>query len=405
MRRIWQFAVLLSYQLSRPVRWLDSATRRWWRVGFAVALVVGPLVVGVMALSQKSPRREEPASIGFVAPRPAQPGRGFTLGLVARMKSCRKPLDVTVVAAGTAEYWVDNAAKLRGPVRFTLALPRVIGGKVDLRPGTTATDVVDPDTTTLRRDDPPLVSRRDFRIESSEQIGNDDLTVISGTIRNWPGTLVPVIADFRADWIEERGIGTCFIHLPAIAGDLSILSAQRALGKARDVSRLIVGPKDLTVDSRRLGIAARYRPGLEVTYGSATVRVENGSIDSNESLPSPTESVNGNPTWTCRGRARSVRALGETPVAGAPDADDYVLLGPDPLGSAGALSTAALLAGPAGDCSAVVGANEASAQWKRDLVLLLVGALVSLGVTILVEFALGMRGKDEASGSQAGQPA
>ena len=98
-------------------------------------------------------------------------------------------------------------------------------------------------------------------------------------------------------------------------------------------------------------------------------------------------------------------ALVRSPVAGAPDADDYVLLGPDPLGSAGALSTAALLAGPAGDCSAVVGANEASAQWKRDLVLLLVGALVSLGVTILVEFALGMRGKDEASGSQADQPA
>jgi hypothetical protein len=42
------------------------------------------------------------------------------------------------------------------------------------------------------------------------------------------------------------------------------------------------------VDSRRLGLATRYHPGLEVTYGSATIRVDNGSIDTNESLPSPT---------------------------------------------------------------------------------------------------------------------
>jgi hypothetical protein len=389
MRWIGQLATLLADQLSRSVRVLDSATRRLWRLGFAIALIVGPLVVGIMALSQQSPQRVEPSSVGVVPPVAARPARGFTVGLVARLNSCDQPLDVTVVAAGTAEYWIDNAARMRGRSRFRLALPGVLDRKVEVRTGTTAGDVVDPDTTRLRRGDAPLVAPPDFRVDPVQQRG--DLTIVSGAIKNWPATLVPIIAEFRADWIEERGIGTCFIHLPAIAGDLSILSAQRALGKARHVRSLIVGPNDLTVDSRRLGIAARYRPGLEVAYGSATVRVDNGSIDSDESLPAPGESVNGNPTWTCSGRARSTKALAETSSARASDTDDYVLLGPDPLGSAGALSTAALRARPAGDCSAVVAASEASAQWKRDLVLLLIGAFVSLGVTILVEFALAAR--------------
>jgi hypothetical protein len=388
MRRIRQALVALPTR----GRELITRARRLWQFGFALVLIVAPLIVGITALSQSSPERAEPASIGFVPPRPARAGRGFTIGLVARLTKCGQPLRVTAVAAGTAEYWLDNASKLRGRSSFRFALPDVLDGKVEVRPGTTATDVVDPDTTRLRRHDAPLVSGRAFHVNPPVERG--ELTVVSGTIRNWPATLVPIIADFRADWTEDRGIGSCFIHLPAIAGDLSILSAQRALGNARDVRSLIVGPNELTVDSRRLGIAARYRQGLEVAYGSATVRVENGSIDTNDSLPPPTQSVNGNPTWTCVGRARSAK-----PLAGADgrarSSDDYVLLGPDPLGSAGALSTAALQAGPAGDCSAVVAAVEGSAQWKRDLVLLLIGAFVSLGVTLLVELALGMR-SDEA---------
>jgi hypothetical protein len=39
--------------------------------------------------------------------------------------------------------------------------------------------------------------------------------------------------------------------------------------------------------------------------------------------------------------------------------------------------------GAQNDCSAVVAAVESSAQWKRDLLLLLIGAIVSLGITIL----------------------
>jgi hypothetical protein len=181
---------------------------------------------------------------------------------------------------------------------------------------------------------------------------------------------------------------------------LSILSAQRALGNAGKVGKIIVGPDQLTVDSRRLDLTAPYRAALEVSYGSATVRVDSGSIDTNESLPQPTQSVNGNPTWTCSGRARATKRLSERPAQSRDHghAGDYVLLGPDPLGSAGALSTVALRRGPAGDCSAVVAAVSSSAQWKRDLVLLLIGAFVSLGVTILVELAIARRPNARPSG-------
>jgi hypothetical protein len=377
-------------QIRRVLVHSAQVARRYSRIAFALALIVGPLVVGVSVLSQDSPQRVEPASLGFVPPESARRGRGFTLGLAVRFDTCDKPLDVTAVATGTAEYWIDNAEKLRGPARFMLALPNV-SGEVEVRTGTSASDVADPDTTRLRSGDPRLVGPDSFRVDPPRRQG--DLTIVAGTIRNWPATLAPLVADFDADWIEKRGIGTCFIHLPAIAGDYSILSAQRALGRARPVNRLIVNPNDLTVDSRALKLAARYDPALEVAYGSAIVRVDNGSIDSDESLPAPTQSVNGNPTWTCAGRARSTMTLTDAPSEGNLATDDYVLLGSDPLGSAGALSTAALRLGPAGDCSAVVAASEASAQWKRDLVLLLIGALVSLGVTIIVEFALGLGGR------------
>ena len=390
MSRIRDIASHAARSARSTASWFTRHLRRRWLLGFAALLIIGPVIVGVQALGESSPERTEPSSVGFVPPMPAKPGRGFSVGLVAHVRSCDEPIAVTVVAAGTAEFWLDRAKLLRGHSRFTFALPRVLDGDVSVRPGTTATDVVDPDTARLRADDAALVPPHAFRMDSLERRG--ELTIVTGTIRNWPATLVPVIAQFSADWIEGRGVGTCFIHLPAIAGDLSILSAQRAVGNAREISRLIVGPNDLTVDSRDLGIAAPYRPGLEVAYGSATVRVDNGSIDSDESLPAPTESVNGNPTWTCVGRARSTRALadGEQPRID----DDYVLLGPDPLGSAGALSNAALRAGPAGDCSAVVAVVEGSAQWKRDLILLLIGAAISLGVTILVERAMEQRRRE-----------
>ncbi len=392
MRRLRDVLSLLSGQVARSIGWLYTAAARWWRVALAVGLIVGSLAFGVPLLSQDSPRRAEPASIGFVPPGAAKPGRGFSVGIVARLTECGEPLQVTVVAAGTAEYWLDNAQALRGRARFRLAVPNVVGEKVRVRPGTTATDVVDPDTARLRRSDVPLIAPKDFQIEHPRKVGDlKDLTIVHGTIRNWQATLAPIVAEFQADWTEDRGVGSCFIHLPAIAGDLSILSAQRALGNARDFGKLIVEPDELTVDSRGLAIVARYRPGLEVAYGSATVRVYDGSIDSDDSLPPPTESVNGNPTWTCVGRARSTRLLAGRRSRAGGENEDYVLLGPDPLGSAGALSSVALRAGPSGDCSAVVAAIESSAQWKRDLMLLLIGAFVSLGVTILVEFALGMR--------------
>jgi hypothetical protein len=179
--------------------------------------------------------------------------------------------------------------------------------------------------------------------------------------------------------------------LPALTGDLAVLASQHLAGRADRPDRVIVPQGAVVVASADENLAARYRPEAEVTLGSTTVVAENADLSSDDSLPPPDRSIQGNPTWTCAGKRRSSGVLAQS-TSKQPD----ILLGPA-FDSVGTSSIAAITKGLGDDCAAVAVVERHSAAQQRDVVLLLVGAAVSLGAAILVELWLALRRRKDVA--------
>ncbi len=94
-------------------------------------IVIGALLmalsvaVGMHLLEIKDPPRGElfPAGAGIATDARPRVDRGFVAGMAVGFRSCDRPVDVTLVFAGTAEYFEDNRAVLTTETGFTLALP------------------------------------------------------------------------------------------------------------------------------------------------------------------------------------------------------------------------------------------------------------------------------------------
>jgi hypothetical protein len=351
-------------------------------LGLGLILIAVPLGLGASMLTTETPERAEPVSIGVVPPVPAERGRGFTFGTLVEVTACGDPAVVTVVAAPSAEYWIDRSRDFARWARFALAIPDASTGiRVGL--GQSASDVL-----AVHEAPTPAPARRGrggrLRIDRLRRTA--ELLVIEGAVRTWPATLAPLVVQYPVDWLEARGLGTCFLRLPALTGDLTVLTAQRAQGNHVPLGQFIsTAPTDLRVFSKRADVEAAYDPRLEVSLGSTTVVGRDGmSVESGDSLPQPDSSVNGSPTWTCVSRAKRVATL-----SSLRDTVPELIVSDRLLAqTAGALSREALQRGVAGNCSAIVALNEASAGQKRDLLLLGIGALMSLGFALIVEAVL-----------------
>ena len=362
--------------------------RQWPLLVVGIALVVLPVVIGAGRLDTTSPERLDPAGVGYRPPVPARTGcrrqrreltcsdRGVAIGLTATVKSCNEPVDAVVVVAGTAEYWHDQRARLGSRADFVLALPDV-AGEPSVFAGTAASEVIDPL-------DAPLRPTQDVRLTATVEESPHGITVVRGRVERWRRSLAPIVARFRGDWVERTGLGTCIVRMPAVEGAFSVLAAQEALGHAAPVGEVYsTDRRTLTVFNEETRRGAVYRPQLDPTLSQATVVVQDGSVDVDESLPGPDTAVSGNPTWTCHVPPRRVGLLTVDPTESVD-----VLLGTSQLGSAGALSRRGILHRPSEDCSGMVAVREASASWQRDLHILIIGVLVSLGAAILVEVGL-----------------
>jgi hypothetical protein len=357
--------------------------RRWARDHWPILILGGlltlvPVPLGLVLLRTSTPEREEPTAVGFVPPVPAAAHQGFSLGMDVSVESCGKPVSVVVVAEATVGYWRDRAKRFPKVGRFRLALPDVVRGDVAVAPGSSASDLVSPYTA------------RDASLTSSAVLGSEfhvatpktdrGTTVVSGRIRNWSSSLAPIVARFRANWLERSGLRLCQLRLPALVKDYSVFAAQLARGNVVRPDRFEGKPGEIAVSSERLNRAAPYDPGVETTGGITTVRFDEGEVRSSDSLPVADRSIDGNPTWTCDGG--KPRETGGLRARRAPD----ILIGR--YGVPESFSRDAVDREAASDCSALVSVAESDADRWRDVILLLIGALVSLGAALLVELGL-----------------
>jgi hypothetical protein len=307
--------------------------------------------------------------------------------MLAAVKDCGRNVDVTVVAQPTAEYWLAH----RNAHHVSFALPDARAEDVRFYLGESASDVTTPQDVVDRgqRSAGPDAGRIRV-VEKGYADRKRDLLVASLEVPHWNRTLAPVIASYSAPWLEHRGLGSCWLRLPSLTGDLAVLAARRALGQDVPLGRdPPSNPGDLLVSSRRADAQAVYKAGLEAIHGSITVVSPEGEIG--ESLPSPPGSTNGSPTWICgaqpKAKARPLRSS-------SPSSRPAVISGTARGASSGAFSARVISSAKSGDCSAVAAVIESSAGWRRDLFMLVVGTVVGLGFTLLVDLLRRPRSAD-----------
>lgn len=366
-------------------RWRPAGGRGWMPFVIGAVMIVASLVAGLWLLPIRSAPSAEPRSVGLVPPeRPrtsTSPGadrgmRGFTLSTAVTVGDCGDPVEVVMVANGSAEYWSDRTRAFPQVSRFRIALPGTSLRDIKVGLSDRAIDSQFPMHAVAH-------GSRSLRALPTRRLLDVDTTVVSAKVRDWREHVRGIVVTFRANWLRGRGLESCYLVLPAITGGLSVLAAQVARGRAtRDAGRIRAANR-LIIRSRRLGLAARYDRGLETTFGVTTVVVRDGDVLGEASLPGPDLSSEGHPTWVCRTAPPTVAPL-RRERRRTPDVA---------LARRGGVFSRSYLAQALGsDCSSVAVIVKSDAGSTRDLVVLVLGAFFSLGAAIIVESALDRRG-------------
>jgi hypothetical protein len=166
---------------------------------------------GLPALETKSPPiRHNPSNCVRWATVDG-PIRGIVISTSILVESCDQPVNVTVVASGTAEYWRRNRHRIRR-LRGLFALAIWDPDVRNIRIG-----VVDPAAGVQ-----PLPSLRETLDTSGVRLkriaSNGRATAVTGDVLNWRQTWKSIALNFQANWLYPRSVGTCFLRLPALTG-------------------------------------------------------------------------------------------------------------------------------------------------------------------------------------------
>lgn len=307
------------------------------------------------------------------------PGRGLALSAAVRLRSCGDPVQVTMIATGTAEFWADHSRRLRNGGTLEMAIPDLNVSKVRVGLGEDGKlSALAPLDATADPAAGPVSALPVRRLAS--------VSVLGARVPRWGRHLRPVLVSFEADWLQRRSVlGSCFLRLPALAGFPTVLSAREIRGEAvPDVDRLKGAAGSIfVVSSKETGLEAFYRSEFETTRGVTSVELRSNSIRGDLSQPAPDTNVRGAPSWTCSSTPpRSVRQIADVkPGSQAPE----ILQGDE----AGALSSARLGAAVGEHtCASFAVVEHSSSAVARDIAGLLIGAVFSFGVGLLLD---GMR--------------
>jgi hypothetical protein len=314
----------------------------------------------------KEPPDRLPIGVGLAALGPYSDTRsGFAVHVVVLLHGCRNPVDVSIVAEGTLEMWRSNR-RIRFPRRQAVSIGVADASIRDVRigvapdstgrPASAFTSPVPPDPVFGFTPYPPVVLG-DF------ERGVQGVAAM-GTFIRWDKTWWPVAMTFTADWVAPRSFGTCYLRLPALTGELA---------------------KDGNVSAANAIDTRLRRPAgvhwVVTSYGSSVI-VGDAHVLPIESAPPP--KLVPTPTWTCDESDLSVQEA------------SAVL---SPRGDAHASSLEAFRHGSVleGGCNAVAVVEQPGSAALRDLLILVIGGGIALGMSLVAELLLRRRPRTVAA--------
>jgi hypothetical protein len=315
--------------------------------------------------------------VGFLPP--ARARVGFQLALLAQPHGCSGGVPVKFVAVGSNAYWSDphwaEPALRNGSSSFVLALPgeyhnvwATLGPKASEAPE-------DPiqDESAYPHAKPHGTPGLHYNVQNPDAT-HRGVTVVSGLVARWPVTRRALIVNAVAPWITHRGIGNCNLQLPALSGAGSAAALAQALTCPQLNSVFAAGSCTPPPPEAAAPVGASdLASWLETARGETAVT--GSDVSSSDSDPQPTV-VRGSPEWRC---------ASSTSSSSVQVAREGV--------------TGNVVAG--GDCHAV--AAVVASAWHRDLVLVLLGAFIAVGVHMLFQGMIeGVRARAQGAAPDAG---
>jgi hypothetical protein len=364
-----------------------DGARRTREVAIALTgagLAVASVVAGLSVLRVDEPPVGElfAAGPGIATGLGPAPGRGMVAGLGVRFTGCDRPLEGTLVFAGTAEFFEDHAVALARPRHVTVAVPGTEGVEIDsvglgggyydaLAPNTAAADGGESSASPLEHEPP---------------VRRLAVTSVDAVVRGWSSSLSPIVVRFTADWVERRGLGTCYLKLPPLVGTATVIGAQD--GRGRGVPTRDELPNGDETHSNDGSVWVPYRRAMAI--GSAVAVVDAGRHEVIDADRAPNAVAGSLPAYACSGGDPSTGELGDR---------DVDLAGPGIDGGYAVRGAAFGRLARELDCGGIVTIAEAGSATKRDLVLLLVGAAFSLGIAMVLEVLLDVHRRRAAARS------
>jgi hypothetical protein len=361
-------------------------------VAAAVSVVVGLLLIGTRSVAAPEERGIGVVVDGVRSTAARGSDVGLTAALEATLADCGGPVSVSLTIGPTAEFWIDNSDALAESARVRVAVPDV--GLKEVSVGTVddgLNAIVSPQSAQLDETSARLVDR-----DINEYTRT---TIFTLDVPRWGATLRPLVLRFTADWTERRThLGSCYLRLPALVGLPTALSGAQIAGTSRPLSEaeLPLPHSFFIVESREAGVRAYYNSRFEVTRGLATVELGDNTLREDSST-APNANLAGRPAWTCRSSIPD-------PGFGVTDELDPADPAPDVLVTRENDSTPAFSSQRIEEilqqetCATFVAVEGPTAGPLRDLVLIAIGALFSIGVELLLSAFVAGRRRRRATG-------
>jgi hypothetical protein len=338
-----------------------------------IALMVLSVTIGQRLLDVEEPPRGElfPAGVGIASDVKGEFNRNFTIGLAVTFIDCDDPVNVTIGIAGTAEYFEDNEIPLSRRTDFTVTVPSEELGEVTVGHGGGYFDVLN-----------PLIAKSlsGGPLRTEAPVERQGVTIIRGSMEEWSSHLSSLVVQFKAHWLIDRGLGTCYLKLPPLVGTSTIIGAQVGPGRTTQSEGAFAQKfPDAEYTNNESGtIFAVYDRSLAIHNGLSVVQPGRNDILKFE--PSPNTIAAGLAAIACSQSAPTTGDLGTRNVD--------LIFGESADYGGGALRNRAFAEQTGLDCSGLVTLAEAGASSQRDLVLLIVGAVFSLGAALVLEIGL-----------------